>query len=112
METFFRFPGKKSSLITTLFYRFFQVAKLKNYIKDHWQSCLTITRVSTKESWKNPVNFPWTLKENKLCIEIYKTLNNSNLSLMKEIFEMFQACKRGIKTEFKYSKKKVGRLWK
>ena len=51
-------------------------------------------------------------RKHKLCIEIYKTLNNSNLSFMKEIFEMFQACKRGIKTEFKYSKKKVGRLWK
>ena len=51
-------------------------------------------------------------RKHKLCIEIYKTLNNSNLSFMKEIFEMFQACKRAIKTEFKYSKKKVGRLWK
>ena len=51
-------------------------------------------------------------RKHKLCIEIYKTLNNSNLSFMKEIFEMFQACKRAIKTEFKYSKKEVGRLWK
>ena len=51
-------------------------------------------------------------RKHKLCIEIYKTLNNSNLSFMKEIFEMFQACKRAIKTEFKYSEKEVGRLWK
>ena len=27
-------------------------------------SSLTITQVPTKKYWKNPVNFPWSLKEN------------------------------------------------
>ena len=48
---------------------------------------MTITRVATKEYWKNPVNFPWTLKENKVWIGVYKTLNSLNPSFMKEIFE-------------------------
>ena len=62
--------------------------KFRTSIKDHLHSCLTITQVRTKEYWKNPVNFPWTLKENINCIEIFKTLNNLNPSFMKEIFEL------------------------
>ena len=75
------------TLIIALLYGCLQVLspllKLKTYIKEHLDSCFTITQVHTKEYWKNPVNFPWTLKENKLCIEIYKTLNNLNPSFMK-----------------------------
>ena len=59
--------------------------KSKTYNKDNLDSCLVITQVPTKEYWKNPVYFPWTLKENiKLYIEIYKTLSNLNPSFMKE----------------------------
>ena len=47
-----------------------------------------ITQCRKKQYWKNPVNFPWTLKENINCIEIFKTLNNLNPSFMKEIFEL------------------------
>ena len=36
---------------------------MNTYAKEHLDSCLTIAEVATKEYWKNPVNFQWTLKE-------------------------------------------------
>ena len=62
--------------------------KLKTYIKEHLYSCLTITRVTTKEYWKNLVNFPWMLKENINCALRYKILNNLNPSFMTETLEL------------------------
>ena len=69
----------------------------------HIDSCLTITQVCMKEYWKNPVNFPWTLKGNinsEINIEIYKTLNNLNPSFMKEIFELI-LCSRPVREQCK-----------
>ena len=64
-------------------------------------SSLTITHVPTKKYWKNPLNFPWTLKrKQKLSIEIYKTLNNLNPSFMKEIFELI-LCSRPVREQYK-----------
>ena len=54
----------------------------------------------TNKSYKNPVNFPWTLKKRKLCIEIDKTLNNLNPSVMKEIFEL-RLCFRSVRQQYK-----------
>ena len=45
--------------------------KLKTYIKEHLDSCLTITQVPRKEYQKNPVNFPCTLKEKINCAMRY-----------------------------------------
>ena len=99
LKRFLGFQERKSvvnsldqTLIIALLYGCLQVLtpllKFRTSIKDHLHSCLTITQVRTKEYWKNPVNFPWTLKENINCIEIFKTLNNLNPSFMKEIFEL------------------------
>ena len=39
-------------------------------------------------------------RKHKLCIEIYKTLNNLNLSFMKEIFEL-RLCSRPVREQYK-----------
>ena len=86
------------TLIIALLYGSLQVLspllKLKSYIKQHLDSCLTITQVHTKEYWKNPVNFPWTLKE------IYKTLHNLNPSFMKDIFKL-RLSSRPVREQYK-----------
>ena len=75
LKRFLGFQERKSvvnsldqTLIIALLYGCLQVLtpllKFRTSIKDHLHSCLTITQVRTKEYWKNPVNFPWTLKEN------------------------------------------------
>ena len=92
------------ALIVALLYECLQVVspllKLKTYIKGNLDSCLTIAEVPTKEYWKNQIIFPWTLKENKLCIEIYKTLRNLNPCFMKEIFEL-RLCSRPVREQYK-----------
>ena len=57
--------------------------KLETYIIGQWDSCLAINRFPTKESGVIPEDIPCTLKENKLCTGIYKTLNDLNPNYMK-----------------------------
>ena len=40
------------------------LTKIENFHKRALRFILDDNSNSTKESWKNPVNFPWTLKEN------------------------------------------------
>ena len=40
------------------------LTKIENFHKRALRFMLDDNSNSTKESWKNPVNFPWTLKEN------------------------------------------------
>ena len=85
--------------------------KLETYIIGQWDSCLAINRFPTKESGEIPEDIPCTLKENKLCTEIYKTLNNLNPNYMKQIFEL-RLCARPAWEQYKLNlniprKKKV-----
>ena len=93
------------TLITALLHGCWQVLslllKLKTYIKDHLDSCLAITQVPTKKIWEKSGEFSMHVKrKHKLCIEIYKTLNNSNPSFMKSIFGLW-FCSRPVREQSK-----------
>ena len=61
---------------------------------------MTIAQGPTNKSWEDPVNLPWMFKKHKVCIDIYKTLNDLSPSVMKEIFEL-RLCSRPVREPFK-----------
>ena len=76
--------------------------KLKSYIKEHRDRCLTITHVSAKESQKNWINIRWTLKENiNTAIRLIKLLNVPlNILVLWQIFEL-RLCTRHVREQYK-----------
>ena len=62
--------------------------KLKTYKKEHWDFC-TITTSYHEQLLVKANSSTMNLKRLRfLYVEIYKTINNLNLSLMKQIFEL------------------------
>lgn len=60
--------------------------KLKRYIKERSDSCLTIIPVPTKGFWEKSGKYSMDVKrKHKLCIDMYieRYLNNLNPSFMK-----------------------------
>ena len=76
------------------------LTKIENLHKRTLRIMLDDYSSSYKRILEKSGKFSWVLKENKLSIEIYKTLNNSNPSFMKEIFEL-RLCSRPVRDQYK-----------
>ena len=76
------------------------LTKIENLHKRALRFMLDDYSNSYKRVLEKSSKFSWMLKENKFSIEIYKTLNNSNPSFMKEIFEL-RLCSRPVRDQYK-----------
>ena len=76
------------------------LTKIENLHKRALKFILDDYSSSYKRILEKSGKFSWVLKESKLSIEIYKTLNNSNPSFMKEIFEL-RLCSGPVRDQYK-----------
>ena len=76
------------------------LTKIENLHKRALRIMLDDYSSSYKRILEKSGKFSWALKENKLSTEIYKTLNNSNPSFMKDIFEL-RLCSGPVRDQYK-----------
>ena len=77
------------------------LTKIENLYKRALRFMLDDYSSSYKRILEKSGKFSMDVKrKHKLCIKIYKTLNNLNLSFMKEIFEL-RLCSRPVREQYK-----------